>query len=108
MTGGKLLGGGWQRRRPGSGRSLGAATLPRLRLPLRAAMTVRCVRFRHSVLTMSTGRAFGTKCARGSPGFFRFLRVLGLPRFGGRLRAVATGTGVNDSRWNEISLGDRC
>ena len=44
---------------------------------------------------------FGRSCARPK------LR-LGLPRFGGRLRAVATGTGVNDSRWNEISLGDRC
>ena len=33
---------------------------------------------------------------------------VGLPRFGGRLRAVTTGTGVNDSRWNEVSLGDRC
>ena len=30
-----------------------------------------------------------------------------LPRFGGRLRAVAPSTGVNDSRWKEISLGDR-
>ena len=28
---------------------------------------------------------------------------MGLPRFDGRLRAVATGTGVNDIRWSEIS-----
>ena len=33
--------------------------------------------------------------------------VLGLPRFSGRLRAVVTGTEVNDSRWKGIFLGDR-
>ena len=38
----------------------------------------------------------------------QMVRHLGLPRFDGRLRAVATGTGVNDSRWNGISLADRC
>ena len=36
------------------------------------------------------------------------MQAVGLPRFGGRLRAVTTGTGVNDSRWHEVSLGDRC
>ena len=32
---------------------------------------------------------------------------LGLTRFGGRLRAVATGSEVGDSLWKGISLGDR-
>ena len=34
------------------------------------------------------------------------VEILGLPRFGGRLRGVVTGTEVNDSRWESISLGD--
>ena len=46
-------------------------------------------------------------CARARPISIELLSV-GLPRFDGRLRAVATGTGVDDSRWNEISLGERC
>ena len=33
--------------------------------------------------------------------------VVGLTRFGGRLRAVATGTELGDSLWKGISLGDR-
>ena len=33
--------------------------------------------------------------------------ILGLTRFGGRLRAVATGTEVDDSLWKGISLGHR-
>ena len=37
-----------------------------------------------------------------------FFRYMGLPRFSGRLRAVVTGTEVNDSRWKGIFLGDRC
>ena len=37
---------------------------------------------------------------------FRAVRV-GLTRFGGRLRAVATSTEVGDSLWKGISLGDR-
>jgi len=32
--------------------------------------------------------------------------LLGLPRFGGQLVAVAPGTAVNDSRWKGIFLGD--
>ena len=33
---------------------------------------------------------------------------MGLTRFGGRLRAVATSTGVGENLWKGISLGDRC
>ena len=33
---------------------------------------------------------------------------LGLTRLCGRLRAVVTGTEVNDSRWKGIFLGERC
>ena len=43
----------------------------------------------------------------GGPGVEK-IAALGLPRFSGRLRSVATGTGVNDSRWNELSLGEQC
>ena len=35
-------------------------------------------------------------------------RLVGLTRSCGRLRAVVTGTEVNDSRWKGIFLGDRC
>ena len=42
-------------------------------------------------------------------GFNAALRpYLELPRFGGQVRAVATCTEVNDSRWKGIFLGDRC
>ena len=70
------------------------------------AVGTRMIRFATAALVCSLFVIAGAVVS--GAGATDTLGRLGLPRFGGRLRAVVTGTGTNGSRWNELSLGERC